>query len=61
MSYNELREAAGMTTPEMCRYFNVSYGTARKWETGEREPAPYLLDLMKYKLEKEGLIKSGSK
>jgi hypothetical protein len=39
----------------------VPYRTAQKWETGEREPAAYLIELMRYKLEKEKIIESSSK
>ncbi len=56
MNFKELREASGMSIKEFAEYFNIPYGTAEKWNRGARECSPYLLDLMRYKLEKEGFI-----
>lgn len=58
MTFNELREASGMSRKEFSEYFGIPYRTMQKWELGERECTPYLLDLMRYKLEKEGIIKT---
>ena len=57
MTFKELREAANMNVAEMARYFNIPYRTANKWDTGEREPASYLIELMQYKLDQEQIIK----
>jgi DNA-binding transcriptional regulator YiaG len=57
MSYNELRQAANMTTEDISKYFNIPYRTAYKWEREERQPPVYVLELMRYKLEKEKIIK----
>lgn len=57
MGINELRERSGMGRSEFAEYFGIPYRTLQKWELGERECTPYLLDLMRYKLEKEGIIK----
>ncbi len=57
MTVKELRERSGMSRPEFAEYFGIPYKTLQKWELGERECLPYLLDLMRYKLEKEGIIK----
>ena len=52
----ELRTAAGMTQKAFAEYFGVSKRAIESWEGGKRECPTYLFDLMKYKLEKEGLI-----
>ena len=57
MKINELRERSGMSRQAFAKYFNIPYRTLQKWELGERECTPYLLDLMRYKLEKEGILK----
>ena len=57
MGINELREQSGMSRQAFAEYFKIPYRTLQKWELGERECTSYLLDLMRYKLEKEGLIK----
>ena len=57
MELKELRELSGMSRVEFAEYFGIPYRTVQKWELGERECTPYLLGLMRYKLEKEGIIK----
>ena len=58
MGINDLRERSGMSRMAFAEYFGIPYRTLQKWELGERECTPYLLDLMRYKLEKEGIIKT---
>ena len=43
-----------MSRAAFAEYFGVPYRTLQKWELGERECAPYLVALIRYKLEKEG-------
>ena len=57
MTIKELRTATGMTQKVFSEYFGISKRAIESWEGGQRECPPYLLELMKYKLEKEGLIK----
>lgn len=52
----EMRTAAGMTQKAFAEYFGLSKRAVESWEGGKRECPAYLFDLMKYKLEKEGLI-----
>lgn len=52
----ELRQAAGMTQKAFAEYFGISKRAIESWEGGKRRCPDYLLDLMKYKLEKENLI-----
>ena len=56
MTIKELRERAGMTRPAFAEYFGIPYRTIQDWELENRECPAYLLELVKYKLEKEGLI-----
>lgn len=53
----DLRTATGMTQKAFAEYFGISKRSIESWEGGQRECPTYLLELMKYKLEKEGLIK----
>lgn len=53
MTFKELRIASGMTQQQFSDYFKIPKRTIENWESGIRECAPYLLDLIKYKLEKE--------
>lgn len=57
MTFKELRERSGMNMTEFAAYFGINYRTVQRWEYGERQCPDYLLKLMKYKLEKEGLLK----
>ena len=56
MTIKELREAAGMSRPKFAEYFRIPYRTVQDWELGNRKCPQYLLDLMEYKLKKEGVI-----
>lgn len=54
----ELREASGMNKTQFAEHFGIPYRTIQNWEYGKRECPEYLLELMKYKLTKEGLIRA---
>lgn len=54
--FRKLREQSGMNMTQFAEYFEISYRTMQKWQTGERKCPDYLLKLMEYKLEKEGII-----
>lgn len=56
MDIKTLRESSGMSRIQFAEYFGIPYRTLQKWELGERECAPYLIALICYKLEKEGLF-----
>lgn len=56
-SFKELFENSKMKLTEFCQYFGIPYRTAQNWKAGSRECPLYLIDLMRYKLEKEGIIK----
>lgn len=53
----ELREASGMSRKQFVEYFNIPYRTIQDWELGNRKCPEYLLELMRYKLAKEGFLK----
>lgn len=57
MTFKELREQSGMSRKQFCEYFDIPYRTIQDWELGNRKCPEYLLELMRYKLTKEGLIK----
>lgn len=52
----ELRRATGMNRREFCDYYKIPYRTVQDWEAGKRTMPEYLLDLMKYKADKEHLV-----
>ena len=56
MTFKELLALSGMNLKQFSEYFNIPYGTVEKWNRGVRECTPYLLDLMEYKLKKEGML-----
>ena len=51
----KLRESTGMNRKEFCEYFEIPYMTETDWELGNRRVPKYLLRLMAYKIEMEGL------
>lgn len=57
MTFRELREASGMNQREFGEYFGIPLRTVQNWHGEQRECPEYLLNLMRYKLEKEGIIK----
>ena len=56
MTFKELRERSGMNLKQFAEYFGILYRTVQHWEYGTRNCPAYLLELMQYKLEKEGLL-----
>ncbi len=57
MTIKELRTSAGMTQQAFASYFGFSKRAVEDWEGGKRTCHDYLLDLIRYKLEREGLIR----
>ena len=56
MTFSELLQQSGMTIAKFSKYFNIPYRTVQSWNLGERQCPSYLMELIRYKLEKEGLI-----
>jgi DNA-binding transcriptional regulator YiaG len=57
MTFKELRELSGMNMKQFANYFNIPYRTVQDWEYGNRQCNDYIIELMKYKLENENIIK----
>ena len=51
----KLREKSKMTQKDFAEYFKIPVRTLQDWEHGRRKPAEYLVELIKYKAEKERL------
>ena len=58
MSFKELREQSGLSRPQFAEYFGIPYRTVQNWEMGERKCPDYLIELIRYKLLKEGKIET---
>ena len=56
MTIKELRAACGMTQKAFAEYFHISKRTVESWEAGTRNAPECMIELMEYKLRKEGLI-----
>jgi DNA-binding transcriptional regulator YiaG len=59
MTIKELRTLSGMTQKVFAEYFGFSKRAVESWEGGKRDCPDYLVNLIKYKLENEGIIKKG--
>lgn len=55
-SFKALRELSGMNKTEFANYFGIPYRTVQDWELGNRKCSDYILDLLEYKLQNEGVI-----
>ena len=51
----ELRESTGMNRKQFCEYFQIPYRTVTEWELDHRHAPKYVLRLLQYYIEKEGL------
>lgn len=54
---DELIKKSNMSKKEFADYFGIQYRTLQTWTLGTRKCPEYLVNLMEYKLEKEGKIK----
>lgn len=53
----ELRNRSGMSQRAFAAYFGIPRRTVEDWERDIGHCSKYLLDLLEYKLVKEGIIK----
>lgn len=53
----ELRESTGMNRKEFCKYFQIPYRTVTEWELDNRHAPEYVLRLLEYYIQNEGLAK----
>lgn len=58
MTFKELRELSGMSQREFSDYFGIPKRTVENWCGSVNKCPDYLLDLMRYKLVNEGIIKT---
>lgn len=58
LNLKKLMEMSGMNMTEISNYFKIPYRSVQNWSRGDRKPPNYLIDLMFYKLEKEGKMKN---
>lgn len=56
MTFKELRALSGMSQRKFATYFGIPRRTVEDWERGIGHCSTYLLNLMLYKLEQEGII-----
>ena len=49
----DLRKSTQMTQKAFSEYLNIPVRTLQDWEAGRRTPPEYVLELIKYKIEKE--------
>lgn len=46
MTVTQMREALGLNKAQFSRQYDIPPRTLESWETGERQPAPYVLKLL---------------
>ena len=56
-AFRELRQASGMSQRKFADYFGIPKRTIENWDSGDRSCPTYTLELMRYKLVNEGIIK----
>lgn len=61
MTSKSLRTASGMTQKEFSEFLSIPVRTIENWDSGATTPPAYVLDLIRYKLEKEGRIPASDK
>lgn len=56
MDFRSIKEKSGMTQKEIAVYLNIPLPTIEAWCRGTRTPPEYVINLIEYKLKKEGII-----
>ncbi len=56
MTVKELRIVSGMSLKQFSDYFGIPYRTVQNWDAEIRNCPDYLVELMIYKLNSEGII-----
>ena len=54
----ELRESTGMNRKDFCSLFRIPYRTVTEWELGNRHAPEYVLRLLEYYIQNEGLAQT---
>lgn len=55
-AFKELRQASGMSQRKFADYFGIPRRTIEEWDSNNRECKPYIIALMRFKLEQDGII-----
>lgn len=53
--FEKIIKQTGMSSPQFAKAFHIPYNTVSSWVRGERNPPEYVLELIEYKIEKEGI------
>lgn len=56
MNIKELRTKSGMTQKQFSEFLNIPKRTIEEWEGQRRVPPIYVVELIEYKLKKEGKV-----
>lgn len=56
MEFKELLERSGMNTTQFANYFGIPRRTVQNWKLELANCPEYLLNLIEYKLKKEGIL-----
>lgn len=56
MTVRKLVEKTGMTQKQFAEYFGIPFRTLQNWVLEQEKCRDYWIELMQYKLQKEGLI-----
>lgn len=51
--FTKLRKLTGLNKTEFAAKYNIPYRTVQNWESGQSNPPGYVLELLKFKIEKE--------
>jgi len=46
MTVKEIRQLTGLSQQKFSKLYNIPLRTLQSWETGEREPALYIVELL---------------
>lgn len=62
MDFKELKKKSGMTSAQIYEFSGIPVRSQENWtsEKQRRNPPSYVINLLKYKMEKEGIIKEES-
>ncbi len=54
-----LKSASGMTNSQMSEFSGIPVRTLENWMSGKRTPPSYVINLLHYKMVREGIVKGG--
>ena len=57
MTVREIRESTKLSQAKFCELYGIPKRTLEAWESGQNEPAPYLVELLKRAVEQDGEFK----